>query len=193
MNKILLKPSTYLYPQPVVLIGANVNDVPSFTTVAWAGIANGNPPMISVALRHSRYILKGIKKDMVFSVNIPSTDMVKETDYCGIVSGANVNKAKVCGFKIFYGELDGAPLIEQCPVNLECEVVHTLDLGSHLLVIGRIRQAHFSESCLVDGKPSIDKIKPIVYVTGRGGRYHNVGEFLANAFSIGKDLSRGNG
>jgi len=188
MRKILVEPSDYIYPQPALLIGANVHNVPNFTTVSWGGIANERPPMVSLALRHGRYVLKGIHQNSAFSVNVPSTDMVKETDYCGIVSGARVNKAEVCQFKVFYGKLAGVPLIEQCPVNLECEVSHTLDLGSHLFVIGEIKQVHFSESCLINGKPDIAKIKPIVFMTGLTGQYHVLGDFLGDAYRIGKEL-----
>jgi len=85
--------------------------------------------MVSVAIRPARYTLKGIHTGE-FSVNIPSTDIVKEVDYCGTVSGAKVDKVKVCKFKIFYGELKKAPLIEQCPVNLACKVEHILKLGT---------------------------------------------------------------
>jgi len=189
MRKILLEPSDYIYPQPALLIGANVNNVPNFTTVSWAGIANESPPMVSLALNHCRYTLKGITRKAAFSVNVPSADMVKETDYCGIVSGARVNKAEACHFNVFYGKLAGAPLIEQCPVNLECEVIHHLDLGSHSFIIGEIKQAHFSASCLTDGKPDMAKIKPIVYISGTTGRYHALGDFLANAYNIGKSLA----
>jgi flavin reductase (DIM6/NTAB) family NADH-FMN oxidoreductase RutF len=189
MSKALIRPSDYLYPQPVVLIGANVNDMPNFTTVSWAGIANETPPMISVALKYGRYTLKGIKQNNVFSVNIPSTEMVKETDYCGIASGAQVNKAEVCQFKITYGKLAKAPLVKQCPVSLECQVIQTLDLGSHSLIIGEITQAHISENCLTNGKLDINKVSAIVYITGTTGQYHAIGDFLANAYSVGKEIN----
>jgi flavin reductase (DIM6/NTAB) family NADH-FMN oxidoreductase RutF len=156
--------------------------------VGWGGIVNGKPPMISVALRHRRYTLKGIKQNMTFSVNIPSTNLVKETDYCGIISGAKVNKAEVCRFKIFYGKLSNAPLIEQCPVNLECKVMHILNLGSHLLVIGQIEETHVSDSCLTDGEPDVNKIKPFIYTTAPASQYQAFGDIVAKAFSIGKEL-----
>ncbi|MCX6010271.1 MAG: flavin reductase family protein [Chloroflexi bacterium] len=188
MGKILMGPQTLIYPMPALLVGAKVDDKPNFMAVAWGGIANGEPPMISVAIRHQRYTLKGIKQNMTFSVNVPSTDMVKETDYCGIISGAKANKAQVCRFKVFYGKLDKAPLIEQCPVNLECKVVHILDLGSHSLVIGRIEETHVSDSCLTDGKPDVNKIKPFTYTTAPASQYQALGDVIAKAFSIGKEL-----
>ena len=185
MGKTKMGPQPLLYPHPTVLVGANVNDKPDFMTVAWAGIAGGTPPMISVALRHSRHTLKGVRQNMTFSVNIPSADIVKETDYCGIVSGAEVDKVKDCRFKVFYGTLNNAPLIEQCPVNLECEVAHILDLGSHSLVIGKIVETHVTEDCLTNGKPDIRKIKPFAFTSGK---YFAIGEVIADAFNAGKEL-----
>ncbi len=191
MNKMLMGPQTLIYPMPVLLVGANVDGKPNFLAVAWGGIANGEPPMISVAIRHSRYTLKGIQQNLTFSVNIPSCDMVREADYCGIKSGAKVDKVAVCQFRIFYGKLDSAPLIEQCPVNLECKVMHILNLGSHSLVVGRIEETHISENCLTDGKPDVGKIKPFIYTTTPFENYQAFGEVIARAFSIGKQLKTG--
>ena len=188
MNKHIVNPSDYLYPQPVVLVGADVDGRSNFTTVSWVGIANETPPMISVALRHERHSLKGIRQNLTFSVNIPSTDMVKETDYCGIVSGEKVNKAEVCKFKVYYGNVSHAPLIQQCPVCLECEVRHSIDLGSHSLVIGEIKHAHIVQGGLIDGNSDYNKINPIAFITGRTGQYHVVGSFLGDAYCVGKDI-----
>jgi flavin reductase (DIM6/NTAB) family NADH-FMN oxidoreductase RutF len=188
MGKIAMGPQTLLYPMPVLLVGAKVDGKPNFMTVAWAGIANGEPPMISIAVRHQRYTYKGIRQNLTFSVNIPSTDLVRETDYCGSVSGSKVNKAEVCQFKVFYGKLVSAPLVEQCPINLECKVVHTLDLGSHSLVIGRIEETHISDSCLSDGILDIKKIKPLIYNRDPARQYLAVGKVIAKAYSIGQQL-----
>ena len=89
---------------------------------------------------------------------------------------------------MFYGKLKDAPLIEQCPVNHECRVVHVLDLGSHLLFIGKIEQTYVSEDCLTDGKPDVNKIKPFIYVSSPAERYQAFGQVIAQAFSIGKQL-----
>ena len=188
MNKVQIGPQTLVYPEPAFLIGADINMQSNFLTVAWGGIACGNPPMVSVAIRKNRYTLRGIKQNMAFSLNVPSKDYVVETDYCGIVSGSKTNKVIDCGFKIFYGELAGAPMIEECPVNLECKVEHILDLGSHYLVIGTIMETHVSEDCLTDGKPDFRKIQPIAYITGQPGHYYCLGENAGEAFRIGKKL-----
>lgn len=187
MSKIQLGPKTLIYPMPVLLIGANVDDKPNFMAAAWCGIVNSDPPMISVGIQPRRYTHKGIRQNLTFSVNVPSVDLVKETDYCGVTSGAKVDKVKVCQFNVFYGKLGNAPLIEQCPVNLECKVMHVLDLGSHSLVIGRIEETHISESCLTNGKPDVDKIKPLIYTT-ETRQYHTIGEVVSTAHSVGREL-----
>jgi flavin reductase (DIM6/NTAB) family NADH-FMN oxidoreductase RutF len=188
MSKQTFGPQTWLYVEPTVLVGAMVDGKPNFMAVAWAGIACGDPPMLSVALRHTRHTLKGVRRNYAFSVNIPSTDLVKETDYCGIVSGEKTDKVKDCNFKIFYGTLDTAPLIEQCPVNLECEVQQIINLGSHSFVIGKIVQTHVSENCLTDGQPDVNKIKPIIYNPRPLTGYSAVGKAVAIPFSAGKEL-----
>ncbi|MFC1965370.1 flavin reductase family protein [Chloroflexota bacterium] len=188
MSKTLMGPTTLIYPAPILLVGANVDDKPNFMTVAWGGIVNSTPPMVSVAIQPRRYTYKGIRQNLTFSINIPSVDLVKETDYCGLVSGSEANKAEVCKFNVFYGKLNNAPLIEQCPVNLECSVVHILELGSHSLVVGRVEETHVSESCLTDGKPDVNKIKPLIWVVAPARHYQAFGEFTAKAFSIGKEL-----
>lgn len=188
MKKVAMGPQTLIYPMPATLVGANVNGKSNFMAVAWCGIANSEPPMVSVALRHNRYTLKGVRDKLTFSVNIPSRDLVEETDYCGITSGSKVNKTEVCHFKVFYGKLSDAPLIEQCPINLECKVVHILDLGSHVLVIGRIEETYVSENCLTEGKPDVNKIEPFAYIPTTTQQYQALGEVVAKAFSIGKEL-----
>ena len=118
-------------------------------------------------------------------MNVPPVELVKETDYCGLVSGADTDKVKNCGFKVFYGENKAAPLIEECPINLECELAHTLNLGSHVLVVGKITETYFTEECLTDGRPDMDKVKPFIFGPGK---YFQVGEAFADAFKIGNEI-----
>lgn len=186
MAKTQFGPRTMLYPMPAFIIGANVNGKANFMTAAWCGIVNSEPPMVSVGIRHQRHTYKGIKENMTFSVNVPSTDIVKETDYIGIASGAKVDKVKVCKFDVFYGKLLTAPLLEQCPVNLECKVVQILDLGTHALIVGKIEESYVSDSCLTDNKPDVDKIKPFVF---SGNKYYAYGKAVAQAFNAGKELT----
>jgi len=188
MNKTKIDIMPLLFPHPTVMVGADVDGKPDFITVAWITIACGTPPWIAIALNRVRHSLKGIHQTMTFSVNIPGTALVKETDYCGIATGAKTDKAKDCNFKVFYGEVAGAPFIEQCPVNIGCTAEHILKLGSHYLIAGPIKEILVSEDCMTDGKPDASKIDPIIYMTYPAGTYNKIGEFLGPAFRIGKEI-----
>jgi flavin reductase (DIM6/NTAB) family NADH-FMN oxidoreductase RutF len=189
MAKTRLGPLPLIYPMPALLVGANVAGKPNFMTAAWGGVVDSQPPMVSVSLQHHRHTLAGIKENNTFSVNVPSVEMAKETDYCGIVSGAKADKAADCEFKVFSGKLKTAPMIDQCPVSLECKVVKMLDLGSHLMVIGQVEETYVTTSCLTDGLPDADKMKPLLWVMGAaGGEYRGFGKRLGAGFNIGKQV-----
>jgi flavin reductase (DIM6/NTAB) family NADH-FMN oxidoreductase RutF len=183
-----IDPMPLLLPQPAVIVGVDVGGKPDLVTVAWANIACGTPPYMTIALNRVRHSLKGVRENMVFSVNVPNTKQVKELDYCGIATGATYDKVKDCNFKVFYGEIAGAPYIEECPVNIGCKVEHILKLGSHYLIVGPIKEIFVSEECMTEGKPDVKKIDPIVYLTYPANTYNTVGEFIGKAFSIGKEI-----
>jgi flavin reductase (DIM6/NTAB) family NADH-FMN oxidoreductase RutF len=188
MVKKKIGPQPMLWPHPTVLVGTVFENRVDFAAYAWTGVAASNPPAVTVAIQHHRHTLKGIHQNRTFSVNIPSVELVKETDYCGLVSGKDTDKVTDCGFSIFYGDTANAPMIEQCPINMECEVQHILNLGSHALVVGKVMEVHFTEECMTGDKPDIDKVKPFIFGPGK---YHKVGGAFADAFSIGKEINRG--
>jgi flavin reductase (DIM6/NTAB) family NADH-FMN oxidoreductase RutF len=186
MTKKKFGPQPMVWPHPTVLVGANVDGKPDFAAVAWTGVAAHNPPTITIGLQPQRYSLKGIYQNHTFSVNVPSVDLVKETDYCGLVSGKDTDKVNDCKFKVFYGDLKTAPLIEQCPINMECEVLHILNLGSHHLVVGKVVETYFSEDCLTESFPDIAKVKPFIFGYRK---YHVIGEGFADAFKVGWEIN----
>lgn len=185
MNKVPIGPRPFLTPMPAVLVGSNVDGKANFMAVAWAGVACMNPPMIAVAINKSRHTEKGIVENGTFSVNIPAAKDAVETDYCGIVSGSKEDKSKL--FEVSYGKLGNAPLIQSFPVCIECEVRHTLELGSHNLHVGEIMEIHVAEECMSGGNPDIKKIDPLVY---SDASYFRLGETVGKAFSMGKGLKR---
>jgi flavin reductase (DIM6/NTAB) family NADH-FMN oxidoreductase RutF len=146
--------------------------------------------MLTVAIRPGRHTYQGIKDNGFFSVNLPNSSQARETDLCGIVSGVDVNKAELCGFTLFFGTSGLAPMIEECPVNLECEVHQIIPLGSHDLVIARIVDTFVTDACLTEGKPDADKIDPLLYLPGAVKTYGRIGETVAKAFSAGLALKR---
>ena len=171
MEKVTLGPRPYMTPMPAVLVGSNVKGKPNFMTAAWVGVACMEPPMIAIAINKVRYTEKGILENKTFSVNIPGGKNAVETDYCGLVSGSKVDKSKL--FDTFYGKLKTAPLILDFPVNIECELRHTLELGSHNLHVGEVIDVHVARDCMTGGAPDTEKIDPIVF---SGSSYCHIGE-----------------
>ena len=186
MAKVTSGPEAWIAPMPALLIGAMVEGKPNFMTVAWTGVANGEPPIISVAIRPARYTMRGIREHSEFSVNVPSVLQAREVDYCGVRSGADVDKVKGAGFNVFYGNLANAPLIEQCPINLECVVQQIIDLESHCLVLGKVVETHVSEECLsTGGTVDLVRVNPLVFLDNPTRKYCATGEVVADAFKVG--------
>jgi flavin reductase (DIM6/NTAB) family NADH-FMN oxidoreductase RutF len=109
--------------------------------------------------------------------------MAKEVDFCGIYSGSKEDKSNL--FSLFYGSMKTAPLIEECPINFECSVVRELELGSHILFIGEVKETHVSEDCMIDGTINTESVDPLIF-TAATREYHRLGDVVAPAFSIGK-------
>ena len=136
MTKTKFGPSTIMFPYPTVLVGATVDGKPNFMTVSHCGSGGLKPPHILFPMNKKRYTLRGIRENRAFSVNIPSCALVVKTDFCGIYSGRKKDKSRI--FEIFYGETQTAPLIKECPLNMECKLIHDLTLGSHILIVGEV-------------------------------------------------------
>ena len=185
MDKISIGAKPFLYPMPTVLVGANVSGKPNYMTVGWAGVVNMTPPMISVSIGHGRYTLKGIHENNAFSVNIPSAVQVVPTDYCGIVSGETVDKSAV--FESFYGQLKTAPMIKDCPMNIECKVNRFIDLGSHEMVLGDVIDVLVDLKCTHNGVPDMKLIDPLVFAYPQMD-YYRLGNQAGKAFSSGKQF-----
>lgn len=195
MKKVTLGPRALINPKPVLLIGVSVDGKPNFMTAALGMIVDREPPMVGVSIRPGHYSYKGIRQNGTFSVNIPSVKLLYETDYCGIVSGKKVDKASRCDFEIFYGTIKTAPLIGQCPVNLECTVQDEKKLGGHVFIIAKIEETHVSEHCFTDGEPDPNKLNALVFVSGVTGgyrAYHELGPMLSKSHGIGKQLGNKN-
>ncbi|MFX1503522.1 MAG: flavin reductase family protein [Promethearchaeota archaeon] len=184
---------------PVVLIGANVHEKPNFEALAYVGLVESTPPMISISSYETHYTNIGIKENKTFSVNTPSEGMIEITDYCGIHTGEEVDKSNI--FEIFYGELKTAPMITHAPLNLECKVIKTIPTKeitgtekSHEIFIGQIIQAYADEYYLTDDegdeyylRPDIQKLNPILYSSNK---YWKLSESIGEAFSIGKNFKK---
>ena len=181
--KIELGAKSCLYPMPTTLVGALVNGKPNYTTIAHVGIMDLES--VSLGMNKIHYTNVGIKVNKTFSINLPSTKMVKETDFCGLVSGKDRNKADA--FKTFYGKLKTAPMIEQCSINMECELIKTVDFPNHDIFIGKIVSTYCDDAVLTKGAVDFEKVQPILFVMNDRS-YWTLGKKIAKAWDIGKEL-----
>jgi flavin reductase (DIM6/NTAB) family NADH-FMN oxidoreductase RutF len=184
-EKIKLGTNAYLYPMPVVLVGTTVDDRANFMAVGWVARVDGNPPIMAVALNKRHYTPTGIRESQAFSINIPGVDLMARTDYCGLVSGRDADKSEV--FDLFYGELGTAPMIQECPLCIECQLVDVVSLPSHDLFLGQVVAVFADEDCLTGGKPDVEKMNPFV-LTMPDNNYWRIGPHAGKAWSVGKDF-----
>lgn len=183
-------PVNALYPMPTTLVGARVNGKPNFLAVAHVGILNhGTPQYLSIGLHKSHYSNAGIHENRAFSICLPAEDLMVETDYCGIMTGKKTDKAAL--FDVFYGELAVAPMIRQCPVNMELRLHEVLDFETHDIFIGELVQTHVAEDVLSEGKIDIARLRPLLFDMA-SMNYFRLGPAIGQCWNVGKSLKKGN-
>ncbi|KHK00869.1 flavin reductase family protein [Desulfovibrio sp. TomC] len=184
MEKVRLDPAQ-LPPMPVALAGTLVAGRVNFMAAGWITRVSHRPPLIGVSINHRQLTGSGIKETGAFSLCFPGPALVEKTDYCGLVSGRNVDKSAL--FDVFYGETPGAPMIRECPLCLEMRLYQTVELPSNRFFIGEIKAAWADEEILTDGQPDVEKYQPLL-LTMPDNRYWTLGASVADAWSVGKTL-----
>ena len=184
-----LGPMTFVFPTPVFVVGTyDTHGKPNAMTVAWGGICSSRPPCVSISLRKATYTFNNLLERKAFSINIPSENYVKEADYIGIVSGKDEDKFFQTKLTPVRCERVDAPYVKEFPLILECNLIHTLNLGLHTQFIGEIVDCKADQSVLDEREiPDIEKLKPISFAPMRHA-YYGIGHYLGKAFSIGKKL-----
>ena len=180
MSKKLLKPTTALSPVPAVMVSCcNEAGEKNIITIAWVGTLCSEPPMIGIGIRKSRFSYHMIEETGEFVVNLPSESLTWATDFCGVNSGRNVDKFGELELNPVAGEEVKAPLIDECPVNIECKVKDIIELGSHDLFVGQVVAVHAEDDLLDDkGRFRIEDADLIAY--GRS-TYWSIGEALGES------------
>jgi len=165
MKRILPKPQTLLMPLPAALVSCRVEgEKANIITISWIGIVNSKPPMLSISVAPQRYSHRIIKEAGEFVVNLTSEANQKAADFCGTKSGRDHDKFEALGLTPLEGKVVKAPIIKECPINLECQVRHSYVLGSHEMFVSEIVATHVDEELLNrDGGFDIDRMKPLAY------------------------------
>ena len=178
MAKQTWKPGNMVYPAPAVMVSvADKAGNTDIITAAWTGNICSDPAMTYVSVRPERFSYHMIEETQCFVINLTTKGLAKATDYCGVRSGRNVNKWKETGLPPVKADHIPAPLIGESPVNIECQVVNHLDLGSHTMFIAKVLAVHVEEAYM-DEKGKFD-------LTAAGLMAYAHGEYLELGKKIG--------
>ena len=165
MAKILLKAKTTLAPVPTLLVTCtDARGRHNIITISYAGIVNTTPPLINISIKPSRHSHALIRATGEFVINIPGENLLRQTDYCGVASGRDVDKFAETGLTALPASLVKAPLIKECPVNLECVTRQIVRCGDYDLFIAEVLAVHADEDCLQAGnRLDIGRLRPIAF------------------------------
>lgn len=188
---ISLGPQAFVPVTPVFLVGTYDEDGrPDIMPAAWGGVCSTQPPCLAVSLRRSRWTWRSIQLRRAFTVSIPDRVLAGETDFAGLVSGRSEDKFRTLGLTPCTGDHVDAPYVGECPVILELQLRHTLELGSHVQVVGEIMDVKVRQDCLTPEKlPDAGAVDALTYVP-LAQEYRSTGEFVARAFAVGKTVKR---
>jgi flavin reductase (DIM6/NTAB) family NADH-FMN oxidoreductase RutF len=142
--------SSILYPNPVALVTCSYGNKDNIITIAWLGTICSEPPMISISIRPSRFSHELVKQSKEFVINIPDEKMVNACDFCGTASGRDVDKFEALNFHKQKAFVINTPLIEECPVSIECKVKQILSLGTHDMFIAEVLNVSSDENKLAE-------------------------------------------
>ena len=188
MSKVIWPGSTQLAPVPAVLVGSgNGKEYKNnLITIAWAGIICSTPAMLSVSVRPERYSYAAMAELREFTVNIPLASQAAAVDWCGVVSGRDHDKFAEQNLTAVTGSQISAPLVAECPLNLECKVKDIIKLGSHDMFIAEIAAVQVSEE-FIDENGRLDLERCGGVLAYAHGHYFNLGECIGHfGFAVRK-------
>lgn len=186
VEKVTFKPGTMLNPVPVVMVSCGKYDInPNIITLAWAGTVCSDPPMLSISLRKQRFSYDIIKESGFFVVNLVDGNLIRAADWCGVKSGRDFNKFQQTGLTPIKAAGSDCCMIEQSPVNIECEVKQIIPLGTHDMFLAEVKSVHVN-ACLIDKTGRLDLTKADLSVYSHGV-YHKLGHETGTfGFSVKK-------
>ena len=189
MAKVIWKPGTFLYPIPAVMVSCGTMEKSNIITVAWTGIINTDPAMVYISVRPTRYSYNLIKEQREFVINLTNRDLAYATDWCGVQTGAKVDKFKEMNLTKEKGKFVGCPLIKESPVSVECKVKEIKELGSHHMIIAEVLSIDADEK-YIDEKGAFD-ISKCDLIAYSNGKYYSLGKQIGKfGYSVQKKKKR---
>lgn len=185
MKKTKWKSGALLAPLPPVMVSCGTPEHPNVLTVAWTGIINTIPPKTYISVRPSRYSYSIIKDSGEFVINLATSDLIRAVDFCGVRSGAQIDKFKEMQLTPIPSSEIAAPMIDECPLSMECKVTQIIPLGSHDMFLAEILAVHVDDTLIdAEGKLHLDRCKLAAFAHGE---YFQLGEKIGTfGFSVRK-------
>jgi flavin reductase (DIM6/NTAB) family NADH-FMN oxidoreductase RutF len=183
MKEILEQKNLFCLPWTQTILGTHLGGRVNYMALDWLTRVNFKPAMLGICVNKQNGSHAAIIETGEFSINVPSTAMVVITDYTGLVSGKRIDKSQL--FEIFYGELKAAPLIKECPLNMECRVTQRVELPTNSFFIADIVNIYCDDMYLTDSKPDMKKIKPFV-LTMPDNCFWALGDCIGKGWHEGK-------
>ncbi|MFR2743266.1 MAG: flavin reductase family protein [Clostridium saudiense] len=139
----------------------------NYCIYVWSGTVCTKPPMLSISVRPERLSYEYIKETMEFTVNLPSSDMTRAVDYCGVRPGRKFDKIKEMNFTMVEGTNVDVPYINECPISIECKVKSIIPLGTHDLFIAEVVGSYVDKDLMDEkGKIHLEEADLITYYHG---------------------------
>lgn len=161
------KGGTLLAPIPPALVTVGTMEKPNVLTVAWTGILNTIPPKTYISVRKERYSYPMLLETKEFVINLPSANLVRAVDFCGVRSGKDLDKFKEMNLTPFPSPNISTPLIAECPLQLECKISDSVDLGTHTMFVADIVGTVVAQECInQDGKLEIERCNLLAFAHG---------------------------
>lgn len=186
MAKVEWKPGNMVYPLPAVMVScADKSGNSNIITVAWTGTVCTNPPMAYISVRPERYSYEMIRETGEFVINLTTKELAFATDFCGVRSGRDVDKFSEMKLTKEVASVVAAPMIGECPVNIECKVTEVKELGSHHMFLADVVAVHVDDKYMNENqKFELGKANPLAY---SHGEYYGLGEMLGTfGYSVKK-------
>ena len=185
MSKVTWKSGTFIYPLPAVMVSCGTMEESNIITVAWTGIINTDPAMCYISVRPTRHSYEMIKKTGEFVINLTTKDLAYATDWCGVKTGAKVDKFKEMKLTKEKANFVNCPMIKESPVSVECKVKEIRELGIQHMFVAEILGINADEKYINEnGAFDISKCDLIAY---SNGNYYSLGKKIGRfGFSVQK-------
>ena len=189
MSKVTWKSGTFLYPLPAVMVSCGNMEKSNIITVAWTGILNTNPAMVYISVRPTRYSYNLIRESGEFVINLTTKDLAYATDWCGVKTGAKVDKFAEMHLTKEKAKFVKCPMIKESPVSVECKVKEIKELGSHHMFVAEVLAINADEK-YIDEKGAFD-ISKCDLIAYSNGNYYSLGKKIGRfGFSVQKNKKK---